>query len=105
MRLTEFIQSNHEKILAEWVEFARSLLPWAEGMTEEGLRDHAAELLTAVVDDMNSRQSRRQRSEKSKGNAEDGELARVGTNHASDRLETGLDLNQLVSEYRALRAS
>ena len=105
MGLTEFIQSNHEQIIAEWVEFARSLLPWAEGMSEAGMRDHAAELLNAVVDDMKRPQSGRQRSEKSKGHAEEGALTSVGQKHASDRLETGLNLNQLVSEYRALRAS
>ncbi len=105
MRLSEFIQSNQEEIIAEWVAFARSLLPWAEGMSEEQMRDHAVELLNAVVSDMKSPQSGHQRSEKSKGNAEDGELASVGKKHASDRLATGLNLNQLVSEYRALRAS
>lgn len=91
--------------MKEWVEFARGLLPWAHGMSDQGLRDHAVELLEAVVKDMKAPQSKRQQAEKSKGNTEEGGLAIVGQKHASDRLETGLNLNQLVSEYRALRAS
>lgn len=105
MRLNEFIQANHKTIIEEWVGFARTLRPWSQGMSDKGLRDHAEELLTAVVSDMKAPQTTRQRSEKSKGNAVDGELAAIGQKHASDRLETGLQLNQLVSEYRALRAS
>lgn len=105
MRLSEFIQKNHKSIIEDWVDFARTMYPWSEGMSETDLRDHAGELLTAVVRDMNSPQSLTQKSEKSKGNGVDGELARIGQKHASDRLETGLNLNQLVSEFRALRAS
>lgn len=105
MRLSEFIHTNHEIIIKEWVNFARTMLPWSEGMSEKGLKDHAEELLTAVVSDMKTPQSNREKSEKSKGNAVEGELAKIGQKHASDRLESGLDLNQLVSEYRALRAS
>ncbi len=105
MKLTEFIETNHKLILKDWVKFARTMVPWANGMDDKGLLDHAEEILTAVVTDMRAPQSVRQQSEKSKGNAADGALAKIGQKHASDRLESGLDLNQLVSEYRALRAS
>jgi signal transduction histidine kinase len=105
MRLTEFIEQHHKKIITEWVQFARTLHPWSEGMSEKALRDHAEELLTALVSDMESPQSSLQQSEKSKGRAAGGPLTSVGRKHASDRLETGFKLDQLVSEYRALRAS
>lgn len=105
MRLTEFIEQHREKIIREWVEFARTLHPWSEGKSEKALRDHAEELLTAVVSDIKSPQSRSQQSEKSKGRAAGGPLTSVGHKHATDRLETGFKLDQLVSEYRALRAS
>lgn len=109
MRLTEFIEREHKKIIEEWVAFAASLLPWARGMDEKDLRDHAVELLAAVVRDMQSPQSSAEQSEKSKGRAVEGEaggaLAVVGQQHASDRLKTGFKLDELVSEYRALRAS
>ena len=105
MRLTEFIAQNHEKILEEWVRFASTLLPWAKGMDEAELRDHASELLNAVVTDMQAPQTRTEQSEKSQGLADGGALARIGQQHASERLATGFNLDQLVSEYRALRAS
>jgi signal transduction histidine kinase len=53
---------------------------------------------------MNSSQSVDEETEKSKGQAPDGVLTGVGKKHAIDRLEGGLKLDQLVSEYRALRA-
>ena len=105
MRLTDFIEQDRKKIIEEWVEFARSLLPWAKGMTEKGLRDHADDLLTAVVSDMGSPQSGKQQSEKSKGRAAGGALGAVGHKHATQRLQTGFKLDELVAEYRALRAS
>ena len=105
MRLTEFIEQHHKNIVAEWVKFARTLLPWAKGLDEKALQDHAEELLTAVVSDMRTPQSSSEQAEKSKGETVEGALGRVGHKHASDRLATGLNLDQLVSEYRALRAS
>lgn len=105
MRLSEFIEQNHEKILEEWVGFARTVHPWSEDATDKDLRDHAKELLTAVVNDMRSPQSGREQSEKSKGRAEDSALGEIGEQHASDRLKSGFRLAQLFAEYRALRAS
>ncbi len=105
MQLTSFIEANHQSILKGWVEFAGSMLPWAEGSSEKELLDHAKELLVAVVDDMKSPQTKLRQSAKSKGQTADGTLARVGKKHASDRLESGLSLKQLVSEFRALRTS
>jgi signal transduction histidine kinase len=105
VRLTDFIQQDRAEIVGEWVAFARTLLPWAKGMTDRELQDHADELLKAIVADMKSYQTKTEQSEKSQGLAEQGALGRIGQKHASDRLDTGLNLNQLVSEYRALRAS
>ena len=64
MRLTEFIEQEHKKIIEEWVAFAGTLLPWAKGMEEKELRDHAEELLAAVVSDMKSPQSSAEQAEK-----------------------------------------
>jgi len=105
MRLTDFIAQNHDAIIADWVEFAGTLLPWAEGRSVKSLRDHAEELLTAVVSDMEAPQTEAEKSDKSQGLTRGGSLARVGQKHAAQRLNSGFDLQQLVSEYRALRAS
>lgn len=105
MQLSEFIAANHQNIIKDWVAFARTMVPWADGMNHATLQDHAEELLEAVVNDMRSPQNDLEQSEKSKGRSADGGLAKTGKRHASERLKSGLNLNQLVSEYRALRAS
>ena len=105
MRLSAFIQQHRKTIVEEWVAFARTLKPWATGLSKTDLRDHAEELLSAIVSDMKSSQSSHQQSEKSKGRDRGGALSGVGKKHAIDRLQGGLKLDQLVSEYRALRAS
>lgn len=108
MRLTDFIREHHGEIIKEWVSFARTLPPGASGMNEQALRDHADQLLTAMVADMETSQTNFQKSEKSKGKALEGEsssLSRIGQKHARDRLESGFKLSQVVAEYRALRAS
>ena len=105
VRLSEFLQLHRKKIIEEWVEFARTLRPWADGLSKKALRDHAAELLDCIADDMKTSQSGHQQAQKSKGRDPGGALSRVGKKHAIDRLEGGLTLDQLVSEYRALRAS
>lgn len=105
MKLSEFIRKNQELIIEDWVAFAGSLLPWAEEMTEEDKRDHAKEMLDAVVADMEAPQSKEQQASKSKGHSVEGALARVGHKHASHRAGSGFNLDHLVSEYRALRAS
>ncbi|MBN8613462.1 MAG: sensor histidine kinase [Deltaproteobacteria bacterium] len=105
MRLTEFIAQNHDAIIADWVAFAATLRPWSDGRSTKSLRNHAEELLSAVVSDMATPQTAEEKSAKSHGLTRGGTLARVGQMHAEQRLATGFDLEQLVSEYRALRAS
>jgi signal transduction histidine kinase len=108
MRLADFIVSNMESILLEWEAFARTILPAAK-MDTLALRDHAGDLLLATVRDMESVQTAARRLDKSSGYS-DGSAVSVRLNgaseeHAIGRLGSGFDLLQLVSEYRALRAS
>src|ERR1700733_14973698 len=110
MQLAEFIQKNHEIILKDWEAFARTLRPAADGMSKAELRDHAAEILTAIVRDMESLESTAEKASKSKGHATRGHKAAgqpgaLGQLHAVLRIERGFTLTQVVAEYRALRAS
>ena len=105
MDLAEFIDAERKTIVAEWETFARSLLPVAEGMTPIALRDHADEILSAIVQDMRSRQTAAEQSEKSKGHGTAQHLGNIGKIHAALRIEIGFKLGQMVAEYRALRAS
>jgi signal transduction histidine kinase len=108
MRLADFILSNVEPILKEWEVFARSLGAGAK-MDVITLRDHAEEILRATAKDMKDSQSAAQRSDKSKGRGSGGqnsaELNGASDLHASSRLGSGFHLMEVISEYRALRAS
>ncbi|GAC1352831.1 MAG: hypothetical protein NVSMB1_19660 [Polyangiales bacterium] len=103
--LAEFIDEKRVKIVAAWEEFARSLLPAAGSMNAVALRDHAEEILSAIIRDMRSRQTAAEQSEKSKGRGEAQALGEMGQIHAALRIENGFKLGQIVAEYRALRAS
>lgn len=107
MRLSEFILEHMEPILTEWEAFAGTLLPAAEGMTATELRDHAKEILEAVAKDLTTFQTRQEQAEKSKGLAPQyaGAPETAAQTHAVVRARDGFDINQLVAEYRALRAS
>ncbi len=108
MQLADFILSNIEPILMDWEVFARSIAPGAK-MDDLALRDHAEDILKATVDDMKTAQSAAEQSTKSKGHRRDsiGSSALNGASelHAVGRLGSGFDLMEVVSEYRALRAS
>ncbi len=92
------------EIIADWEEFARSLVPKGE-MTALALRDHVDKILTEVIRDMRSRQTTSEQAEKSKGRGVANRLEPIGRIHAALRIEDGFQLGQLVAEYRALRAS
>lgn len=109
MRLAEFISANIEPILAEWEAFARGLLPGAN-MTIVALRDDAGSILRATARDMQNRQSLEQQESKSKGDGGAGGVASERLDNASDlhgveRVGSGFHITDVVSEYRALRAS
>ena len=109
MRLAEFILTNVETILAEWEAFARSLLPGRD-MTVVALRDDAKSILLATTRDMQNYQSDEQQVSKSKGDGGAGGVASERLDNASDlhgveRMGSGFHITDVVSEYRALRAS
>lgn len=108
MRLADFILGNVEAILSEWEQFARSLGPGSD-MAVIALRDHAEDILRMTARDMASSQTAEQQGEKSKGRGGGGTeslaLDRASSVHALDRLGSGFNLTEVVSEYRALRAS
>jgi signal transduction histidine kinase len=107
MRLADFIATNLEPILADWEDFARTHIPAGEVMDVAGLRDHAADILKTVAQDLRSPQSELERGEKSKGEAValPGADDTAAQTHGALRAEAGFTLGQMVSEFRALRAS
>jgi signal transduction histidine kinase len=107
MRLAEFVSRNMEPILVQWEAFAATLLPAACSMSARDLRDHAQQILEAVVVDLGTPQTREQQAAKSQGRAPapvpPDETA--AQSHAVLRASSGFDIRQLAAEYRALRAS
>src|SRR4030095_16315945 len=107
MRLADFILRDMESILVEWEAFAATLFPAAASMTPLALRDEAKEILEAVAKDLSTFQTRQAQIDKSQGKAPklmDAPETAAQT-HAILRARSGFDINQMASEYRALRAS
>ena len=76
-------------------------------MTHLALQDHIVELLTFIAGDLESAQTQNEQIKKSQGlSGEESEFTRSAAEiHAALRLSDGFDIEQMVSEYRALRAS
>ena len=105
MTLAAFIRSDKNKIVAEWEGFARSLSA-SKGMGPLALRDHIEEILVFVANDIETSQTGKEQARKSKG----GKIADLSEDsaaeaHAALRHAGGFNMDQMVSEYRALRAS
>jgi signal transduction histidine kinase len=107
MRLHDFILGHREQILIEWEAFARSCGPSGGVMDVAALRDHANEMLTVIAEDLKTPQNRQEQSAKSKGHAgePDTEVATAAEEHGSGRAGSGFTVEQMVAEFRALRAS
>ncbi|RYD34306.1 MAG: HAMP domain-containing histidine kinase [Verrucomicrobiaceae bacterium] len=107
MRLAEFILTGMEKILMEWEASAGSLYAPKAQMTSAGLRDHAREILQAVAADLRTGRTAESQSGKSRGPLfpPPGAPETAGRTRSLLRARSGMDINQLASECRALRAS
>ncbi len=107
MRLADFISTNRDAILAEWEEFAKSCVPASGSMGISALSDHANEMLTVIAADLKTPQGGFEQSEKSKGHGpvQDISIRTAAEKHGTGRAESGFTLDQMVAEYRALRAS
>lgn len=109
MRLATFILTNIEPIMRNWENFARSLAPGGK-MDVAALRNDAEAILSACARDMDASQTLAQQTKKSKGHGGAGgetsdRLDDASSVHGVGRVGSGFNLNEVVSEYRALRAS
>ncbi|QOY74084.1 HAMP domain-containing sensor histidine kinase [Pseudomonas sp. OST1909] len=105
MRLHEFILTHTEQILSAWEGFARSMETPLPTMDAKGLRNHAEHILKAVAQDMPTPQTERQQIAKSEGHGPVTEEELPSQTHAMTRFVAGFSMDQMVSEYRALRSS
>ena len=104
MGLSQFIIDNIEPILGEWEAFAKSLPP-GQDMDSAALRNDAERMLRFVAADMQSAQSEGERTLKGRGQQASGSEDGAAHVHGGVRLVQAFDLAQMVSEFRALRAS
>lgn len=109
MNLANFITDNMEPILQEWQEYAKSLRQ-GKSMGKIELRDHAQAMLLSMAKDLMAPQSEKQEVKKSKGHsayyAQYSKLVdKTASKHAIARFDSGFSIQDLVSEFRALRAS
>jgi signal transduction histidine kinase/ActR/RegA family two-component response regulator len=74
-------------------------------MTTKALRNHAAQMLECVANDLRMTQSRQQEIDKSRGNEPRTLQIEAGETHGLARLNSRFTIEQLASEYRALRSS
>jgi signal transduction histidine kinase len=106
MRLFDFIDTHRERILEEWESFARTVSTVSGTMDVVALRDHADEMLTVISADLRTTQNALEQAEKSKGQAETSDtVATAAQEHGAARAESGYSIEEMVAEYRALRAS
>jgi hypothetical protein len=101
--LASFILQNLDEIVSEWEAFARTIDPTMDTLA---LRDHARPMLEAIAADIKTAQSKKEQAQKSKGQQANGAAGGAAAAiHGALRHTVGFDLTQLVSEFRALRAT
>ena len=105
MRMAAFIRANSKPIIKEWEYFASTLVPPAGDVTPLALRNHIAQLLDFIASDIDSAQTKTEQVEKSRGEKAHPMKTTAAETHASLRHAGGFNMDQMVSEYRALRAS
>lgn len=103
--LAAFIRDNLEAILADWESFARTIGP--RSMSVSDLRDDAERMLRFIAADMGTAQTMSEQRTKSEGHALPGPggADSAAHDHGRQRFAHGFNMNDMVSEYRALRAT
>lgn len=105
MKLHTFIEGNLEAIGNEWEAFARTLLPAAQSLSAGALRNHSAEILSAIARDMQTTQTEAERARKGRHVEPPGAPTQsMAAAHGALRQAAGFDIAQVVSEFRAMRS-
>jgi signal transduction histidine kinase len=102
MRLSKFIMTNLEEIVTEWESFVRTMMPEKQ-LDSAALRDDAGQILSSIAQDMETLQTASQQTKKSQGLGPKTDM--LAERHTLIRLGQGFDQVQVISEFRALRAT
>jgi len=106
MRLADFIEANTQRILDDAVAFAITQAPSGAQLNHKRLRNDIPLILREIVADLRTPQSPAQQRAKAQGRApvSPGPES-AATSHGRSRADDGFGVNQMIAEYRALRAS
>jgi hypothetical protein len=99
MSPSAFIRDHHEEIISEFAVFARTLMPPGADMTEAELRDHAEDILTAVVRDILTAQTGDEQSHRSQGRGSAKTMEASGKLHADDRIQHGFTFRSVRRSF------
>ena len=110
MHISDFIVGHFGEILRDWRDFVRATVPVAEGLNDEALDDGAPDLLRAIAAaavraDSTSAGQADAATPGASASPIHAALAHAALAHASTRVFQGFTLDQMVAEYRALRAN
>ncbi|MGO4402155.1 ATP-binding protein [Achromobacter sp. PAB15] len=107
MNIPSFIREHRDDLIDDWIRYARKLQPTAGNLSEDQLRNSGSEILMAIAVNMERTQNEAQQTAKSFGTKSEGDAGFdfVSVLHADDRRAQGFGLNDVVAEFRALRAS
>lgn len=104
MRLADFIRTDIEEILKQWDDFALTIRI-GQAWDKSEARDHAREMLLVIAKDLDCPQTDHEQCDKSKG-LEAGQTKETpAESHGLSREQAGFSINDVISEFRALRAS
>ena len=105
MELANFIRANKAAIASAWVDFAATLRPFDEYTDIETLKDSIGGILANMAAGMEASETPAQQAQKSWGRC-DATAAEpsLAWEHGTHRLRSGVEINDVVAEYRALRA-
>jgi signal transduction histidine kinase len=106
MQIAAFLETAKELILAESIAYAKTILR-LKNEDEAVLRDHLPLVLEAISADLRSSQSRMESIDRSHGllHVSDGSPETAAETHGLLRARSGLKIDQVFAEYRALRSS
>lgn len=106
MRLPDFIQANMQRILDDAVDFAITQAPEGTQLNHKRLRNDIPLILRDIVADLRTPQSAAEQRDKAQGRtAHATSPESAASSHGRSRADDGFGVNQMIAEYRALRAS
>ena len=103
--LAKFIQDNSTPIVREWERFARGLAPVADQMGELTLRNDIRQILAAIAGEIESGETPSGQGAQAAGRIPQLSFPATIQVHGALRFDGGFDMDQVVAEFRALRAS